>query len=342
MSGARGFDPARVAAIVIGRNEGQRLVRCIESVRAVIPNIVYVDSGSRDDSVARARELGAIAIPLESGPYTAARGRQVGLDEVKRRFPDVEFVHFIDGDCILRPQWAAIAVAYLDAHPRVAGVFGRRRETRTQESLLSRMVDLEWEMPAGPVICHGGDAMDRVRALDEVGGWSIDLIAGEDPDLGFRLRDKGWEIHCLREEMTGHDIAMKGFGAYWKRAVRSGHAYAEVGWRGRRGAARVFLKRSASILFYGLFVPLLALVLAILYWPALVLPLVIWTRLVVSLAWYTRRRGYGWGLSAVYALTTSLCKIASAIGVLRFVMGQLTGKRSRIIEYKGPVAQAGG
>ncbi len=333
-------DP-RIAAIVIGRNEGERLERCLRSVLASIAQVVYVDSNSSDASVGRARAMGVHVVELREGPFTAARGRQAGIAEAKRLFPGVHYVHFIDGDCVLDPSWVDVAARYLDEHPRVAGVFGRRREVHAKDNFYSLMVDLEWEMPEGPTICHGGDALDRLSALDEVGGWSADLIAGEDPDLGFRLREKGWEIHCLRREMTLHDVGMTRLSQYLKRARRSGHAYAEVGWRHRHGKGRVFLKRVASIVFYGLGVPLLAIVLGVLYWPALIVPVLIWARLFAHLHLYARRRGCSTAQSMAYALVTILCKSASALGVLRFGVGLLSGKRSTIIEYKGPGVRAG-
>ena len=49
-----------VSVVIIGRNEGPRLSRCLASVRAADAQaftleILYVDSASSDDSVARAR-----------------------------------------------------------------------------------------------------------------------------------------------------------------------------------------------------------------------------------------------------------------------------------------------
>lgn len=327
-----------VVAVVIGRNEGARLVRCIESVRRQVERVVYVDSGSSDGSAERARELGAHVVALSGGPFTAARGRQAGIDEAQRLWPTATLVQFIDGDCVLREGWVAAAMAYLADRPRVAGVMGRRRETRTAESFWSRVVDLEWEMPEGRVICHGGDALDRLDALRQIGGWSTDLIAGEDPDLGFRLRDAGWEVHCIRVEMTGHDIAMRSLGAYLKRARRSGHAYAEVGWRHRRGSGRVFLRRTASILFYGAVVPAMALVSAVVWWPALAVPLALWGRLALALARVARRQGAGWSLALGYAAVAMLGKVAAAVGVGQYAWNRMLRRPTGLIEYKGPAA----
>ena len=44
----------QIGCVVIGRNEGQRLVRCLESLLGRVAHIVYVDSGSTDGSVAMA------------------------------------------------------------------------------------------------------------------------------------------------------------------------------------------------------------------------------------------------------------------------------------------------
>jgi glycosyltransferase involved in cell wall biosynthesis len=328
----------RVGAVVIGRNEGERLVRCLRSVLPSIPEVVYVDSGSTDGSAERARAMGVRVIVLERGPFTAARGRQAGIDELLREHPALEYIQFIDGDCTLDPAWIERGTAFLDQSPRVGGVFGRRREIRFDESFYSRLVDVDWEMPRGKVHCHGGDALDRVAALKEIGGWSTDLIAGEDPDLGFRMNDRGWEIHCLPVEMTRHDIAMTRFRAFWKRSARSGHAYAEVYWRNRRGSGRRWLKTNLSILLYGLVLPLLLVASIPLFWPAAAVFALMIVRSWAKLVLMCRRRGLAWGLSLSYATLTQLCKTAQALGVLRYIFGHLTGKRRSLMEYKGPEA----
>ena len=42
-------------------------------------------------------------------------------------------------------------------------------------------------------------------------GFNATLIAGEEPELCLRLRQKGWEIWRLDAEMTLHDAAMTKF-----------------------------------------------------------------------------------------------------------------------------------
>lgn len=324
----------RVGAVVIGRNEGARLERCLESVLPRVAAAVYVDSDSSDGSAERAEAAGAEVIRLTDGRLTAARGRQAGLEHLLARHPELEFVQFIDGDCELRADWLSAAVKRLDEDPGLGAVCGRRREVRAAESFWSRVIDIDWESPRGAAAYIGGDSLCRVAALRAIGGWSVDLIAGEDPDLGFRLRDAGWRIERLGAEQTWHDIAMERFGAYWRRSVRAGHAYAEVGWRLRHGSGRVWLRRAASIVFYGAVLPLLTVAALFVTWPLALVGVALYARLGWALARYARERGATWGLAAAYAALNTVCKVAGAVGVARYALGRLSGRRSGLIEYK--------
>src|SRR6476660_3526039 len=82
-----------VAVVAIGRNEGERLQRCLESVRPQCETIVYVDSGSDDGSVDLARGLGVEVVELDmSIPFTAARARNEGLRRLRELRPSLEYV----------------------------------------------------------------------------------------------------------------------------------------------------------------------------------------------------------------------------------------------------------
>ena len=85
--------------VIIGRNEGERLARCLESVSG-IPNRVYVTPGSTDGSVILARQNGAVVLELSMPPqFTAARARNAGIARLLAANPDLEFVQVVDGDC---------------------------------------------------------------------------------------------------------------------------------------------------------------------------------------------------------------------------------------------------
>jgi len=218
---------ASLACVIIGRNEGERLRRCLESVLPRSAKVVYVDSGSTDGSVELARSLGAEVVALDMRqPFTAARARNAGFAALQD-LPVDAYVQFVDGDCEVRADWLARAQAFLAEHPKTAAVAGRRRERYPERSIYNRLCDMEWAVPVGPAKACGGDAMMRAQALREVGGYRDDLIAGEEPELCVRLRARGWNIHVIDAEMTLHDAAMTRFRQWWLRILRSGYAYAE-------------------------------------------------------------------------------------------------------------------
>lgn len=324
---------ARVGVVVIGRNEGARLSRALDAALAAGAPLVYVDSGSTDASPADARARGVPVLQL-SPPFTAARGRQAGLEELLRAHPDLALVQFIDGDCVLHPAWIPTATAFLLENPRVACVTGRRREEFPDATTYNALIDLDWDATPGPVAYPGGDSLCRVDALRAVDGWSVDLIAGEDPDLGFKLTAAGWMVHRLPDEMTLHDVNMRSFRAYWKRAVRAGYCYAQVGWKHRAGPGRPWIRRCLSALLYSVALPTLALVAAATLGPWALLALVPYARL-----WWTlRRRARTGGASAPnasrYATLNVACKFAQGWGVVSRSWHALVGRRPVLIEYK--------
>ena len=201
-----------IGAIVIGRNEGARLIACLEALAGFAP-LIYVDSGSRDGSVDAAQARGARVVELDmSLPFTAARARNAGLAVLPN---DLELVQFLDGDCVVQEGWLDKAQAFLAQHPDVAVVCGRRREMYPDESVYNAMIDDEWDTPVGEALACGGDALVRVDALRAVEGYREDLIAGEEPELCLRLRQAGWRIWRLDAEMTAHDAQITRFGQWW-------------------------------------------------------------------------------------------------------------------------------
>jgi GT2 family glycosyltransferase len=221
-----------VGVVVIGRNEGERLVQCLTSLASHAERggvIVYVDSGSADGSLQAAERLGAIPYALAPDrPFNAARARNEGAQRLAETAPEVAFIQFIDGDCILAPDWIEKARAFLSADPQAAVVCGRRRERFPQRSVYNRFMDLEWSAPVGKVMACGGDALMRREAFDAVGGFNATIVAGEEPELCFRLRGRGWTIWRLDAEMTLHDAALRRFSQWWKRSVRSGYGCAQL------------------------------------------------------------------------------------------------------------------
>jgi GT2 family glycosyltransferase len=219
---------AGMGVVIIGRNEGQRLVRCLESVRGTVAQVVYVDSGSTDGSAAKARDLGADVVELDMRrPFTAALARNAGWRRLLEIAPRATTVHFLDGDCEVVPGWLPAALDALTAHPERAVVCGRRRERFPDASAFNRQCEIEWNAGAGEIRSCGGDALMRLDALAAAGGYRDSLIAGEEPELCVRLRAAGWKIWRLDRDMVWHDAAMTRWSQWWKRSKRAGHAFAE-------------------------------------------------------------------------------------------------------------------
>jgi glycosyltransferase involved in cell wall biosynthesis/GT2 family glycosyltransferase len=325
---------ARTGVVVIGRNEGERLVRCLRSVVGSADAVVYVDSGSTDRSVEAARELGVGVVTLDrSVPFTAARGRNAGFRHLLTTLPDLERVQFVDGDCEVDPGWFAAAHAAMDADPKAAVVCGRRRERHPERSAYNRLCDLEWDTPVGEATACGGDALMRVGPLRDAGGFRESLIAGEEPELCARLRAAGWKVFRLPAEMTRHDAAMTRFGQWWRRTVRAGHAYAEVSALHGRTPDRTWVRERRSNWFWGVVLPVVAALGAMVHPAALVLfagyP-------VLGLRAYRsrRRRGTTPADARLYAAFCVLAKFPMALGQAQYLVNRLRGRRAALIEYK--------
>lgn len=312
-----------LAAVVIGRNEGERLVRCLDSLQGRADPVVYVDSGSTDGSVAAARTLGAEVVELDmSLPFTAARARNAGLARLKT-VSDTESVQVIDGDCELQEGWAEVALSFLADHPEVAMVAGRLRERFPDATLWNRLADAEWDTPVGETEAVGGIAVLRRAAVEAVGGYRESLIAGEEPELCLRLRRAGWKIWRLEAEMALHDIAMTRLSQWWRRMRRHGHAIVEGAALHGRGPERYCVREMRRAVLWGAAVPALALLGALVTPWALAL-LLAWPAQVLRL----RARGESWA----QAFFLVLGKLSEAQGVLSY---HLTRRKApRIIEYK--------
>lgn len=344
-----------VGVVVIGRNEGERLRRCLRSLigQGAGP-IVYVDSGSSDDSVAFSQSLGVFVVNLDTSiPFTMARGRNAGFEELQRLFPALRWVQFVDGDCEVRPDWIARARAAFVDRPEVAAVCGRRRERHPEASIYNRLADMEWNAPLGEVEECGGDVLFRSPVFLEVGGFNPRMIAGEEPELCVRVRDRGYKVLRIDAEMTLHDAAITRFRQWWTRAVRGGHSYAEGMALHGAGPSRHNVRRTLSALFYGAGLPALwcgALFFAplgIAFGPlffggvflgGFVAVFVGVPAAYARAAWgaYRDRRRHGDPRqhAALYAGFCMLGKLPETLGILTYWSNRLRGRYSGLMEYK--------
>ncbi|MGN0775027.1 MAG: glycosyltransferase [Candidatus Ventricola sp.] len=197
-----------ISVVVIGRNEGARLDLCMESVRSALGvlahEIVYVDSRSTDDSVARAKAGGARCFLLSEEKTTAGLGRFVGAKEAKG-----EYLLFLDGDMQLQPGFCEKAMMAMasrgydgctgireDLYMRGGEVVGQNENYFgcTQERIAPEF---------------GGALFLKKEALEKAGGWSTDAVACEEAELHARLRAAGCAIAELPVPMIVHTDAVR-------------------------------------------------------------------------------------------------------------------------------------
>jgi len=320
-----------VGAVVIGRNEGQRLVNCLQSLVSNSEYIVYVDSGSSDNSVEEAKKLGVDVVSLDMNqPFTAARARNEGAKRLLSLYPTVNAIQFVDGDCEVQADWLGKAIKFLCENSDVAIVCGRRRERHPEQSIYNQLCDIEWDTPVGEAMACGGDALVRVEAYQQVNGYREDLIAGEEPEMCFRLRHEGWKIVRLDAEMTLHDAAMTKFSQWWKRTVRAGYAYALGSSIHGDSEERYWVREKQRILFWGIALPVVAITLGL--WSTIFIGLLLFYPLQIFRVGQGRpdlgQFRFFWASSVV------LGKLPEAWGLLRFYADRLSGHNVNIIEYK--------
>lgn len=321
----------RVGVVVIGRNEGDRLRACLESVYGYAAAVVYVDSGSSDGSVALARGMGVTVVELAGAAFTAARARNAGFRRLRASAPQVELVQFVDGDCELAAGWLAEGAGFLRGQPRVAVVCGRLREKYPAQSVYNMLCDIEWDAPAGASRSCGGIAMMRADAFEAALGFNEGMIAGEEPELCVRLRAAGWSVWRLDQEMGRHDAAMSRFGQWWKRALRCGYAFALGADLHGAPPERHCVREWRSAWLWGLFIPVAIVALAASAGGWLLLLLLVYPLQVARLALCGERspRENWWR-----AWFLVLGKFPEMLGQLRFLVHRHIGGQPRLIEHK--------
>ncbi|WP_028711539.1 glycosyltransferase family 2 protein [Paracoccus sp. J55] len=315
-----------LGAVAIGRNEGERLKACLRSLVPLCERVVYVDSGSRDDSVGFARSLGVTVVELDSSvPFTAARARNAGFDALLAG-GTLDLVQFVDGDCRVEPGWLEAGIAAMQDDPGLGLVTGWRSEIHPTATVYNQMCEVDWHRPAGPIVACGGDMMVRVAAFREIGGFDPAVIAAEDDEFCLRLGKAGWKLQRLPVQMTWHDADMTRFSQWWQRTIRNGHGFAQVG----RMHPPHFRREQMRVWVYGLALPLLFL-------------LGLFTSLWLSLAvlglyalsfWKTLKGLKGRPMAAGQAALLTLAKIPNLLGMMTYHRRRRKGDAMRIIEYK--------
>lgn len=322
--------------VVIGRNEGERLRQCFASLPSGVP-VVYVDSGSTDDSVGVAKSFCAEVHELDRvRPFSAARARNEGAERLNRLHPDVRLVQFVDGDCTLLPGWLDAAGAALDIDFGRGAVIGHVLERRVDATPYNRLCALEWISPPGDLTNYGalgGIAMMRLTVLRELGGFNPEVIAGEDSELGARMYLAGYRVTKLDLPMATHDANITSFRQWWTRSVRAGHAIGQRAHLNGDTKLRDCVRERSSTWVWGIGLPLVVATTLLPSGGSSLVLLGAYLMLFYRVVHFRRGLGDSIGDAVFYARYLLLAKFANAIGLLRFQLNRLA-RRYEIIEYK--------
>jgi len=331
-----------VAIVIIGRNEGDRLKRCFESVFrtsmniiGTSKNIIYVDSGSTDNSVLLAQNMGITVVDLDmSSPFSAARGRNVGFNHLLEINSDIKYVQFIDGDCQLIDGYLQKAVKFLDSEQSYAVVCGRLREQNPDKSIYNRLCDIEWDGTVGDIESCGGIFMAKAKAYKDVGGMNPSIIAGEESDLCIRLRLRNWKIFRIDHDMAWHDAEMTKFSQWWKRSKRTGYSYALGASIHGKTRFHHFVRQRRSAMFWGLVIPLVIAICSLKINLWLLLLFGIYPLLILRLYLRLYKQNRNHFNSFLFAFNCIIAKFPQVLGIIKFKINQLFKRENQIIEYK--------
>jgi GT2 family glycosyltransferase len=322
-----------IAIVAIGRNEGERLKSCLRAVTAGARTAVYVDSGSTDGSANFARSTGCQVVEL-TAPFSAAKARNEGFAAAMTAAPDAQFVQFVDGDCALVDGWLDRGLAAMQMRPDVGIVCGHVREIHPEASAYNRLFDMEWQQPPGEIGSCGGIFMVRTAVFKSVGGFRPEVIAAEDNEFCVRVRQAGNKILLLDSGMVWHDAAMHRFSEWWKRARRTGHAYAQVAALHGSSEEKYFVRDCRRVWIWGLAIPAVAVLAALFTHGLSLLLLLLYPMQFVWIFLNSRQRGWAAGDAAVYSFFTVISKFPAVEGMIAYHWRSSRGKALTIMEHK--------
>lgn len=326
-----------IGVVVIGRNEGSRLKLSLQSVINEQTTVVYVDSGSTDDSVNLAHSLGVNVVSLDmSIPFTAARARNAGFFHLLEIKPNIEFVQFVDGDCELIEGWLKSAEAEFIAQSNVVAVCGKLRERYPERSIYNTLCNIEWDTPVGETASCGGIAMMRVSAFKQVGGFNPNLIAGEEPELCVRLRQERGTILRINTDMAWHDADITRFSQWWKREIRNGYAYAQGMWLHGSSRDRHWVRESFRAWFWALLLPLITIIgLLPTRGLSLLFLAIAYISLGIRVYFLAKNKGFNSKDARYYGIFSGVIeKYPKLLGQIQFFISKLLKRQRTIIEYK--------
>lgn len=197
-----------ISFIIIGKNEGWRLEKCLQSIVSIVKQdkivdyeIIYVDSRSTDNSIALVKQYGA-KVFLIIGECNAAIARNIGAQEA---IGDILF--FIDGDMELFSGFLPKVLTQDGRleYPFISGIFNDIIHDMDWNYLhTSRRHKLQEGDADSVETTTGGLFLIEHSLWDKVGGMDTRFKRSQDYDLGLRLSQIGYPLHRKTILLANH------------------------------------------------------------------------------------------------------------------------------------------
>lgn len=227
-----------ITFIIIGRNEGWKLTKCLQSVYDTISynkldeyEVIYVDSKSTDDSIERAKQFGGINIIKITGVCNAAIARNIGARESAG-----DILFFIDGDMEIKTEFLE---KILDAEGNfefdvVTGHLIDRVYDTYDNFIVERPRTYKNKIPSKSIelLTFGGIFVINRRLWEQVGGMKTKYARAQDLDLCLRLKKAGQKVLRFNFLIAVHNtIDYRNNKRMWKMLLSGNLLYAVVIFR---------------------------------------------------------------------------------------------------------------
>ena len=188
---------------MIGYNEAENLDNTFQAIQSMnypqdFMEVIYVDSGSMDKSVAISEKY-ADKVFVEDLFPSSGRNRNRGLMEAS-----YDIVHFIDGDVSIDPDYLAAAVP-LFKEKEVQAVLGQIDEQNP--GLLNKVAALENSKKVEGYTQYTATGATYVKqTLLAINGYDERIKRGQETELGERFIANGNRIWCMAQKMGSHNF----------------------------------------------------------------------------------------------------------------------------------------
>jgi len=203
-----------ISIVIPVKDRAEELKRCLSSLASLnYPQeklqIIVVDDGSSDASPQVAQQFGALVVPSGGTGRGPAAARNVGAS-----LASGEILAFIDSDCTASREWLNELIPAF-SNPAMAAV-GGQVDGMCTDSAVDRYESIMSSLSLGSRERTGSGGTDtfylpscnllvRRTAFRNAGGFKDEMHVGEDVDLTWRLRDKGWTISYLPSGNVLHE-----------------------------------------------------------------------------------------------------------------------------------------